>query len=461
MIEVFISALTTRLKRQLRRPGLWTVALAAPLAAHFLVPEPGASYAILSVNDRFLDMDGATLGLQLGVITATLLLPLAYIYLRIGQARREPWPLFDASPHPRPAYTLGTWAADTLTLWSVLGALVLAGIVLAVFRFPEAARAPHHIAFALALIGAPAMALTAALVTLFEARPWLRRWPGDVVFFFAWMFLIVIGVAPSSSGGAMQPLNAMADPLGFVPVITAASPEPVVALTIGSGPAASGTLKINALQGLMANAYPMSRALWIALSGGIAFFAGLVFAPHGLPKSPVVKRRANELVKAIPFAGPARAAASPVLHQIVSDLRGLFVSRAGFGLLALAAFAGAILPFRTLAAPAIFLLLIFPLAAAGARWQPRDLQALLTATLSSVVSRAVTLCIAGTLAGLIAFTPALMAGLLTHPPRVVSQAFMISAGTALTATLLGLASKSAVPARLVLLGVWYAYLSSA
>ncbi len=461
MIGVFISTLITRLKRQLRRPGLWLVALAAPVAAHWLVPEPGAAYAILSVNDRFIEIDAAALGLQLGVITATLLLPLAYIYLRVGSARRAPWPLIDASPHARPAYTLGTWAADTLTLWLVLMALIVAGVLLSLFRFPQAAGAPHLIALTLLVIGAPALALTAAIVSVFEARPWLRSWPGDVVFFFLWIALIVVSASPTESSAAMQPASGFADPLGFAPALANASPEPIESLMIGSGPAVSGTLKIDAVNGVLAQHFLASRVVWIGLSGLLALGAGLIFAPHRPAKARHRPAADQKRMVAIAPAMPARTAALPFMNQIVSDARLILSSHVSLALLGAAALLGAFATFRSIAGPMIFLALIFPVAAAGARWQGRMMTPLLASTGSGVFMRSLTFFVAAALVGFAAFAPATVSAIAQNHPRAVLHAVAISVATAAAAIGLGVMTKSAVPARLVLLAVWYGYLSAA
>jgi hypothetical protein len=71
MRDVIISAMLWRLKRQIRRPSAWLIVLIAPIAAHYLLPPAGASYTLLSINKQFIEVDGASLGLKLGVIVVT------------------------------------------------------------------------------------------------------------------------------------------------------------------------------------------------------------------------------------------------------------------------------------------------------------------------------------------------------------------------------------------------------
>jgi len=79
-----------QLSRHLRSPAIWWLALAAPIGARFLVPDQSASYSVLAVNDARLALDSGVIGLQLGVIMAIILTPLAYIFLRAGPTRKTP-----------------------------------------------------------------------------------------------------------------------------------------------------------------------------------------------------------------------------------------------------------------------------------------------------------------------------------------------------------------------------------
>ena len=122
--------------RHLRSPAIWWLAIAAPIGARFLVPDENASYSALAVNEATLALDSGVIGLQLGVIMAIILSPLAYIFLRAGPTRKTPWQAENVTPARRSALALGHWLADTLALWILMLALAGAGIMLAYFRLP-------------------------------------------------------------------------------------------------------------------------------------------------------------------------------------------------------------------------------------------------------------------------------------------------------------------------------------
>src|SRR6478735_3387651 len=85
------SSLQTSLLRYSRSWGLWVLLLVAPVAARFWIPAENATSAVIVVNGQVPVMTSAMLGVSLGIVISTLLLPIAFIYLRSNVTRHQPW----------------------------------------------------------------------------------------------------------------------------------------------------------------------------------------------------------------------------------------------------------------------------------------------------------------------------------------------------------------------------------
>ena len=98
MTTITASSARTSLLRYSRSPGLWILLLVAPIAARFMLAGRGATNSIVSVDGRVPWLNSPTLGMELGVVIATLLLPIAFIYLRANVNKRQPWQVEEPSP---------------------------------------------------------------------------------------------------------------------------------------------------------------------------------------------------------------------------------------------------------------------------------------------------------------------------------------------------------------------------
>ena len=465
----FASSAKTDWTRYLRSPALWFVALAAPIAAHYMVPDKDASYAVLSINQMIPKLTASVLGLELGVITATLLTPLAYIFLRAGPTRHRPWQVSDVAPHSRILSTLGRWVSDTAALWVLLGCLTLAGLILGIFRLDDKADVLKTI-WALWLPAAPSLALIAAIRLFLDARNLTRRWVGDVLFFFLWMMMLVSGMIGSSDPETeLMVSRPFLDPFGFTAPIVSSVDYPIHSVSIGGATNTGESVLIEAWRGVTEAQYVSSRLFWLAASSALAAFAGLIWAPMKSRPAALRKKKKDGVqskalpISAIPFkaVSPSQPKGQGLTGLILSEIRLILRSKIWTGLLMAAALSGFFLPFRAIAAPAILLALIFPLSEEAPRWEKKSMGQLLDTTGPSRAQRLGALSIAAILVAVAAFIPSFMKIVLTGDYQWIKTIITLVIGV--PAVIIGLSAltRNGVAGRLIMLISWYVFLSSA
>ena len=232
MQAILRSAFVTNLLRYRRSAGLWLILLVAPVAARFMISNEDGKGISIAINDHLPVLTSAVLGVWLGVVISTLMLPVGYIYLRSNTTRRSAWQVEEVTAGSRVALMLGRFAADSAVLLAVLAALTMAGWVLG-WLMVTGPWNPLHIALTLWIVAAPALIGLAAIRTLFEARPWLRRGAGDGMFFVLWMAMLV---APAAAQGLPSSFATnMIDFPGFARPMIAGSAEGADNFVIGSG----------------------------------------------------------------------------------------------------------------------------------------------------------------------------------------------------------------------------------
>ena len=176
------SSLGTSLARYSRSWGLWLLLLVAPVGARFWIPDENDRTVVISVNDQAPVMTSAMLGVTLGIVITTLLLPVAFIYLRSNATRRQPWQVEEVTAGSRVGIALGRFAADCAMLGAVLAAMTLAGWFIAWLVTPLESINLIEITLGLWLIAAPSLMGIAALRILFEPCGHPRR-IGEILYF--------------------------------------------------------------------------------------------------------------------------------------------------------------------------------------------------------------------------------------------------------------------------------------
>jgi hypothetical protein len=456
------SSLTTSLLRYSRSWGLWLLLLVAPVGARYMIPRADGGGMVIAIGRQLPVMTSPFLGISLGIVVTTLLLPVGWMYLRSNTNRRQPWQVEEVTAGSRVAIALGRFAADAAVLLGMLAALTVAGWVLGWIISPVGGLNIFEITFGLWLIAAPALMGLAALRILFDALPITRGGFGDLLYFVTWMGSLI---APVASQGREPSFAAnMFDFAGFVRPLQFGAPGGTNDFAIGGiNDLLPTRVDLDVMAGLFSPGYIGSRLTWAAIAVAVAALAGLLYRPHRATGRQIVPGRLARLSAlgpppaAVPGAPPAAFAGVPLWGLLVAELRLIAAGRL-FKLIAIGvaiyAFSA---DFRHGGSPAGLLLLIFAMTAQAGRMEARGLLALTGTAATSPWLRRGAFVVAGTLWGLALALPAVV-----HTP--VGQVLYFGAGgglvIALVASGLALVSRSAFAPRLLLLLVWYGYLSS-
>ncbi|HFB54684.1 MAG TPA: hypothetical protein ENJ46_02075 [Hellea balneolensis] len=416
----------------------------------------------MAINGAYPILTSSVIGMELGIITALTLTPLAYIFLRAGPTRRTPWQVEDVTPAWRVTTMIGNWLADTAVLWLIMICMAFAGVILSFFRLPLADIRPHETILTAILIAAPALAFIAGLRIFFTARPGLRGAGGDVLFFVIWLTGISVAAIYFASGGSASPIL---DLFGYAASMSGTIDEPINSLAVGSSPMGTKTIVVDGMVGVLKPKFLMSRVFWIIMAGTLAALGGFVFKSrsfkaknaraHKAKKVSVLSTVGEKILAAVlPKSSQKTAPLWTNIYQLLSPKIFVVV----FGILAVAGF---FLPFRELAGPAIWLALIFPLTTHSERWQSRNMTSFTSTlprerntqfawTLASAVFLACVMCIPAIIKAAMSSN---LAGIVPDLGFIILAVPLISMG-------LGAATRSAFSARFLLLLMWYVYLNS-
>lgn len=455
------SSLTTSLLRYSRSWGLWLVLLAGPIGARFMIARDDGTGVQIAIRNHLPIMTSGMLGVSLGIVVSTLLLPLAYIYLRSNVTKRQPWQVEEVSGAARVPVALGRWAADTCVMLGMLATLTVAGWFLG-WLIVSGPLDLVEITWTLWLIAAPSLMGLAAVRILFDAMRSTRGAWGDVAFFILWLVSIAMPAAVSDRPTSFA-VN-MYDFPGFVRPMVGTAPSSGPDFSIGSTTNLNpGRVRLDVFEGLYAEGYIASRFAWAVIAMLIAVLAGLVYQPHAPRRKGRIAVAIDRALAAGPppvvikDAPPARGSAMPFAGLVLSEFRLIGAGRLFLLAAAAAAIAGLFGNYRHVGSPAALLLLIFGLVAHAGRSETRGLLALTQTAYQSPMLRRLAFLVAGIGWALLLALPAAAVRLSAEPLQL---ALAVGAGASALTVVLAMISRSAFAPRLVLLVLWYGYLST-
>jgi hypothetical protein len=457
-VAIANSSLGTSLARYLRSRALWLMLIVAPVGARYMLPLDNGGGIKIAIGDRLPEMTSPFLGVSLGIVVSTLMLPVAWLYLRSNTTRRQPWQVEEVTTASRIAIALGRFGADVAVLLALLAALNVAGIYLATFMLVGDALNVAQLSFALWLVAAPALIGLAALRILFDARPLLRSGFGDFAYFCTWIGSIAAPIEHAQPSFASN----MRDFAGFVTPLEFGAPPGTDSFSIGGGFNVVASVYLDVMAGLLSPGYVESRIAWIGIAIAVATIAGLIYLPHRPRRTRSLGGRIGKLLnagappKVVANAPTAKPSFAPLLDLIIAEVRLIGSGRLYLILAALVLALAFVADFRHGASPAGLLLLVFALSAHAGRSEARGLIALTrVAPLAPMLRRAAFVIASAAWSTLLALPALIRTSTLPN--------WELAAGTGGVAALVAIAlarlTGSAFAPRLVLLVIWYGYAS--
>lgn len=202
---------------RVRRSGFLIVLATAVFAGYLFVPPEGAGYRVLQVGVQRGIYNSSWIGLMFGLIAA-MHLPLVGFFLVKNTVERDRrsgvGQIIATTPISKLAYVVGKWLSNLAVLALILGVLTVMALLMQVIRGEDLLIRPWTLVATIWLMGLPVLAIAAALAVLFECTPFLRGSLGNVVFFFAWLAVLitVLTGAIDEITGLFRPTN---DIVGF------------------------------------------------------------------------------------------------------------------------------------------------------------------------------------------------------------------------------------------------------
>ena len=458
-ISVVRSSLLTSLTRYSYSWGLWLLLLIAPIAARFMIAQDDGFGMQVAIERHLPVMTSATLGVTLGIIVSTLLLPVGFLYLRSNVTRLQPWQIEEVTAASRVAIALGRFAADVAILFAMLAALTLAGWFLG-WRVGSGPLNIWHITLTLWIVAGPSLMGLAAIRILLDSLGFTRGGLGDTLFFVIWIIAVavpaVVSTMPSSYAANML------DMTGFVRPLAGPAPMAMGSFSIGFTQVLPGRVPLDTMAGVYAPGYLASRLTWAAIAVALTTVAGVLYRPHlaaEKAKKPGWFARFSSPARAPEPANPAAPSAGfasrAFFNLVNAEFQLIGAGRVFLILAGVAAAAGAVAGYRQFGGPAAMLLLAFALSAHSGRSEA--LRALTRTAALSSAERRVAFVVAGTGWALLMALP----GTVAHQSvRPLLLALVTGAGAAAIAIGLAALSRSAFAPRLVLLVIWYGYFST-
>lgn len=150
--------------------------------------------------------NSAWVGALMGVVTSTFL-TLAGFYIVKGSILRDEMTrvgqILAATPMTRTFYTVAKFLGNFAVLAAMVAVMSAAALAMQLMRAEDRTLHLWTLLSPLILYALPAMAFVAAMAVLFETLPVLRGGVGNVVWFFLWTGLMVVGVGQAATHGGV------------------------------------------------------------------------------------------------------------------------------------------------------------------------------------------------------------------------------------------------------------------
>jgi hypothetical protein len=216
----FLAIVLADLRERTRTPRFWVLLGAMVVVSWYCFPSVDKHYLILAVDSG---TRGTYSSAWVGMVLAmaySLLLGLGGFYVVRGTLVRDietrVWQLLVATPMTRAGFLLAKWTSHMLVLSLVAAIGLVVGLVMQYLRAEDRSFDVIEAVKPIVFLALPGIAVSATAAVWFDLLPWLRRAGGNVVFFFAWMIALSVGVAQLEAQGAAARTTWLSDSSGLM-----------------------------------------------------------------------------------------------------------------------------------------------------------------------------------------------------------------------------------------------------
>ena len=200
------------LRQRTRQPRFWWVLALLVAGAWLCLPEAGSSNGMrVTVGEGRAWYSSAWVGMVMALCASTALTLFGFYAARGSIAQdidSRGWEVLMATPMTRAGYLVAKFMGVMAVFALYIGAMAATGLVGQWVRGEVGEFAPWELLKPLLLLTLPAMAVTAGCIVWFDLLPWLRATAGNVLYFFVWIALLVVGPSGMGEGDLDQPAPA-------------------------------------------------------------------------------------------------------------------------------------------------------------------------------------------------------------------------------------------------------------
>ncbi len=451
-----MSALRCDLLRYRRSTGLWLMIIAAPIAARLMISDEQGRGVAIAIGNQLPVLTSPVIGVWLGIVVSTLILPIAFVYLRANTTRIQAWQIEDVAGAHAVSILMGRFLASSVILLLALIVLSVSGIFLG-WVLLDTGWSPIEIVYPLWIVAAPSLLVVAATKTLFDAVPALRGALGETTFLILWALALSVPLIQQDAPSSL--LVNIIDVGGYARPLIEGAPSGSREFAVGSLILESGRVQLDVNKGLWAQGYWLSRSFWVLVATGMVLLAGLLYRPRqaqrkaSIPLASLINRR--PLAPAVSARPPsAKPTKSIELGLLRAEAKLLLGSNLQVWMLSAAALAAAVPAIRETAIAAMLLVLIFSYSNHAGRMEASGYRSFTRTAAVNVWYQRGTFLAAGTLIAVVTSIPASLASVSIW---LAVEVGALGGIAAFVAGIFAFLTKSAFVGRTVLLIAWYIY----
>lgn len=451
-----MSALRCDLLRYRRSTGLWLMIIAAPIAARLMISDEQGRGVAIAIGNQLPMLTSPVIGVWLGIVVSTLIMPIAFVYLRANTTRVQPWQVEDVTGTHPVSILMGRFLADSAILLLALIVLSASGAFLG-WVMLDRGWSPIEIIYPLWIVAAPGLIVVAAVKALFDALPVLRGALGETTFLVLWALALSVPLLQQDAPSSL--LTNIIDVGGYARPLIEGAPAGSREFAVGSLILEPGRVQLDVDRGLEAPGYWLSRLFWVLAAIVMVLLAGLLYRPRQgqrkatMPLKSLINDRpsAPTVIARPPSSKPVKSIGFGLIR---TEARLLLGSNLQVWLLSATAFAAVVPLLRETALAAALLVSIFAFSNHAGRMEAVGYRSLTRTAAIDVWHQRGAYLVAGTTIAVLVSVPASLASLSIGPAFEVGT---LGGMAACIAGISALLTKSAFVGRIVLLVAWYGY----